>query len=102
MHFVCGYWEKSYRQHGQEEESLKYIFLCFNFLDQSNWELHTAFFEAIVDVAAMIGPKSLDIVEALLQQVSRERQVLLLSTSPLFFFLFISLSSFLSLCLGSE
>lgn len=41
--------------------------LCFA---QSNWELHTAFFEAIVDVAAMIGPKSLDIVEALLQQVS--------------------------------
>ena len=37
--------------------------------EKNNWELHLAFFDAIVDVATQIGHRSLDIVEALLQQV---------------------------------
>ena len=37
---------------------------------QSNWELHIAFFEAIIDVVSQIGERSLDVLEALLQQVT--------------------------------
>ena len=44
--------------------------VCFScYYLKNNWELHLAFFDAIVDIATQIGYRSLDIVEALLQQV---------------------------------
>ena len=37
---------------------------------QTDWELHRAFFECIVDVATLLRHHSLPILEPLLQQVS--------------------------------
>ncbi|XP_019860968.1 PREDICTED: phosphoinositide 3-kinase regulatory subunit 4-like, partial [Amphimedon queenslandica] len=45
--------------------------------DKSNWELHIAFFEAIVDVVSQIGERSLDVLEALLQQDSNVKRAFL-------------------------
>jgi phosphoinositide-3-kinase regulatory subunit 4 len=36
--------------------------------DKNNWILHSSFFEAIIEVATQIGQRSLDVLEALLQQ----------------------------------
>lgn len=49
---------------------------------QNNWELHASFFDAIVEVVTHVGQRSLDILEALLQQVRYNNMTLSLVTHP--------------------
>ena len=59
--------------------------VCFScYYLKNNWELHLAFFDAIVDVATQTGYRILDIVEALLQQV---QLTYCLTTELIFYYL---------------